>query len=295
MPIAIAKTALGTDANLVNSYPLNGNVNDAKGAANGTQTGVVFNTTASPFNDGSKGADLTANAGAGTGAASAFINALFFAPGASDFTYIAWVKFVTVANGMSVLHNEANGATGRPDIDLGIDGAGNFTAIAQATSALLVSLTSSGITVTAGVWYLLALVRSGNNWNIYVNGVSVASGSSAGTTIASSNGAIGFRYNTTFLGTQLPVNGYMADAAMFSRALTTTEMLNLVNSNTVSNTLFGPTFTVLNASSLFKSLAVAIFNAATFTVLQATPNATAALWNATAKAVGNWTGTNKTP
>jgi hypothetical protein len=243
--VSIASTALGSDVNLVNYYRLNGNGTDEKAAANGTVTGSpAYSTSYCPIS-GAQGVFLNNTTGAVS--ATQYVSAAFYAPGVNSFTYYALVNFQVLSssgNFEAVIHNETNGATGHPHIYFGYDGSGNFQAQFSDSGGAGFNLTSSGVTVSANRWYQMAVTRSGNNFNLYIDGVSVASNTTAITLIASSNGQIGRRLNTTYAN-QTPLNGYVCDVAMFNRALTTTELSSILLTPQ-SPTLLEPQYLLAN-------------------------------------------------
>lgn len=275
--VSIFNDTLISDASLVNYYRLNGNAVDAKGAANGVGTAMAYSTLASPFLDGSQGGVFTANTPGGSGATS-YITAAYYSPGTHDFTYYCWVNFSGLTGTQSPLHNEANGATGRPSLTIDFDGT-NFSTTDNTVGGTATA-TTSGFTPVVGTWYQLAITRTGGTLTLYINGVSKATVADSLTSISSSNGSIGARQNTTY-GILNAFYGYMADVAMFNRVLTTTELLRLYNSATVPVSIFGSVTGVFSVSLAVQKL-VSIFGSVTG-VFTATAVAAAPLWKTVAK------------
>ena len=105
-----------------------------------------------------------------------------FSFGTSPFTIECWVKFASVS-GLQFLCSGG--------------GAGNDIRITNGTTLLIrgqsATVISATITApTAGIWTHMALVRDGSNWTFYVDGNSVASGTSTS--------AFGVSNNTFFIG-----------------------------------------------------------------------------------------------
>ncbi len=228
MARSLFNSPLISDANLINYYRLNGDATDYKGAANGTAKGLpTYSTGYSPFNDGSKGIWFNNTANAAT--AIMYVTAPFYSPGASDFTYMCWcLPTAPATGGEECIHNETNGATGHPHIYMGLIGAANAVTYQD-------SMTDSGGGsvdpvighITEGefaTWKFLVRTRSGGLSKNYINGQLVSSISNTLTLIASSNGQIGRRSNTSYPNACYPFPGYMADVAMFSRGLTVQEI-----------------------------------------------------------------------
>lgn len=246
MALSIYNSSLITDANLVNYYRLNGDALDYKAAANGTATGSpTYSDSFSPFLDGSKGIFFN-NVFDNTTAAQ-YITASFLAPGAANFTYYYWSYYISNPAGTThrPVCNEENGATGRPRVSFTC---GTNISGEAGTSASTVSVASADATLV-GVWYQVAYTRSGDTQTLYVNGVSKGTTSLSGTYSSIANGNIGRRFNSSYSTAQQPFRGYMADVAMFSRALSATELLNLytgtfnstlVNKNNLRPHVFSP-------------------------------------------------------
>lgn len=235
-PTPIADTALAVDAALENYYRLDGDATDETGAANGTETGMAYSTSASPFGGGIQGGDFSANTAGGSSPTS-YIEASFYSPGANDFTYTFWVQFSTLGATQAPVYNEANGATGRPHIEFSFDGTNLSISVADTSSP--VSITTSGVVFNTTDWYHVAYTRTGGTGTLYVNAVNEGTVGDTKTTISASNGQIGRRLNTTY-SPKHAFDGYVADVAMFSRALTAPEIDELVNgaSSATGNAMF---------------------------------------------------------
>jgi len=96
------------------------------------------------------------------------------------------------------------------------------------------TVSSTGITLNTSTWYQVAYTKTGGTGTLYVNGVSNNTVSDSITTISSSNGQLGRRWNSTYSGAQVAFDGYIGEAAMFDRALTSTEIASLWNGNSIN-------------------------------------------------------------
>jgi rhamnogalacturonan endolyase len=145
--------------------------------------------------------------------------------GVSNFTIAAWVKADSLSNWMRIF----DFGTGTTDYMF-------LTADAGTTNALRFAITASGgggeqqlngPALSAGTWYYLAVVLSGNTGTLYVNGAAVATNSSMtlhpsslGSTTLNYLGKSQFSGDPTFKGT-------IDDFRIYSRALSAAEILAL--------------------------------------------------------------------
>ncbi len=81
----------------------------------------------------------------------------------------------------------------------------NFLCASSTSASLMVygSTAVSGITLTANTWQHIAIVRSGNTWKVYVNGVSAGSGTNSNTIDCTVSGIGGSVSGTNYF------NGYV--------------------------------------------------------------------------------------
>lgn len=87
-----------------------------------------------------------------------------------DFTIDCWIRINSLAALVTVF-SQTTDATNSVVLNISTLGVITFTITATVP---VVTMASASSTVTTATWYHLAVVRSGNNWNIYVNGTSVA-------------------------------------------------------------------------------------------------------------------------
>jgi hypothetical protein len=79
--------------------------------------------------------------------------------------------------------------------------------------------TTSGASITTGAWFYFAITRSSGNVNVYVNGVSRASGSGNTNNLTGTYISVGGYYNTSYL-----FDGYLQDFRItkgYARTITT--------------------------------------------------------------------------
>ena len=98
---------------------------------------------------------------------------------AGDFTWETWV-YDTVATAYGTLMGWRNGSSGWSGFIIQrSNGTNNLVVTINSSGGL--TLTQTSDTYTGNVWNHVALVRSGSNVNLYVNGVSAGSGTYSGT------------------------------------------------------------------------------------------------------------------
>ena len=104
-----------------------------------------------------------------------------FTVGSGDFTADAWVWIAGGAGTQRFLCGQSNSAGSLISYYIGLANTNVFFANAFASdgSTALIGLTGVN-TYTATGWHHVALVRSGNNFNLYIDGTSEASGTASG-------------------------------------------------------------------------------------------------------------------
>ena len=178
-----------------NTNPLNTDGNPA--------TGTGINSLYSmEFNGSSDYIDLGAN---------------FYQVGSGDISISVWIKPQSQSGNNDII---AIGANAGSRIRLQRRG-NNFGAYINNSAGSGSDLTGS-TTITNGVWYHLALIKSGTTFTLYVNTTSEASGTFTGT-FDSQEGIIG----AYFGGSSNNINGQIDEVAVFNRALNTTEIAAL--------------------------------------------------------------------
>ena len=223
--LELFNTPLYSDASLVSYYRLE-NVNDTKGFKNLINTGsVAFNTA--KFNNG---ADCSTVGGR-------YLEASSFALGSGNFSLVCWFKCNTATpstSGGAIMYNQNASSITKILIDyLTVSGVKTLTfnkirqAISNDNIAYAIDLGTSS-------FYHLAFTYNGTNLVAYVNGVSVGSTAS---TSGNGTGSItdGFRIGN-YVDFDVPGMGITDDAAVFSRALTASEVSSLYTGNFTNST-----------------------------------------------------------
>jgi hypothetical protein len=93
--------------------------------------------------------------------------------GTGSFTIDFWIKFSILPTDQTAIWEQYVDATHYIKLYL------HYTAgwvIVVYDGSQTVNIQQGAVTTSAGTWYHIALVRNGNDWNIYQNGTSVASG-----------------------------------------------------------------------------------------------------------------------
>ena len=203
------------------------NVADSSG--NGHTFGAGNNSTGSgtavPWVTGITG---SAAAWAGTYYGASQVSGAFLA-GATAKSMNTWFKTTSTVN-QSML---SIGAAGANKFELGIEAAG-------------IGLTAGGVNYTTpittanyanGNWHMATVTYDGSNVAVYVDGVAKATGTA---TLATANTSYILSGLSVDGGNTLAFKGTMDESAMWSRALTASEVSALYNSG-ASQVLYGPT------------------------------------------------------
>jgi len=204
-------TPLYTDANLVSYYRLEGNGSDQKSAHNGTPSNVTFGTSYGKFGQG----------GSFNGSNSSIALANSMGLSNTALTLTGWVKpnsFGSPTYGRLI---SLGNSTDNLIIDMNTGG--NIQANYYKGSNIM-TINTSGY--STGQWYFVAYVQNGNNQYLYVNGTLVGSSwTTLPTASPWTSNYIGWDGGGAYL------NGSVDDAAIFSRALTATEVSELYTGN----------------------------------------------------------------
>lgn len=90
---------------------------------------------------------------------------------AGDFTIEAWIRSSSLSSNRIIVSHSTDGNNGWR---LGVGATGDIFFNHIVAGVITISVNSATGLISTGTWYHLALVRSGNEWVIYLNGVSVA-------------------------------------------------------------------------------------------------------------------------
>ncbi len=165
------------------------------------------------------------NSDGGLVAASSYIRAELPNPDGGDFTLAAWVNCQNLGTELqTIVHREESGATGRPSWSLNLTNASVGFACVQAGSEQAVG---APISLTSNKWHHLVATRQGGEYRIYVNGIQAGANTYASPSVCSptSPGYIGRRLNTTYVGTEYPLNGALDEIVILKRSLTPEEIM----------------------------------------------------------------------
>jgi len=219
----LSNTSLSGDANLTTYYPLDGNSNDLAGTAlNGTDTSITYGASFGKYVQGASFNGTSSKILLGTEPAD-----LRFT---GDFSIRAIIK--KQADGvlmviMSNAYNQEAGGGNRNGWSFRINSS-NKLEVRLGLDTTSPTITSTNAVVTAdGEFHDVCVVRSGNNWKFYIDGVLDSTKSQSGTIRYASStpqAHIGAEYVTSV---KYFFNGYVDDVATFNRALTDAEVLEL--------------------------------------------------------------------
>lgn len=208
--------SLKNDANLVAYWRMEGNSNDSKGSANGTDTNITYSAANGKYGQG-----------AGFGGSSRINFAAKIIPlGAKSISF--WFKSSNASTYQVLIQN------GRFDVD-GEYGSTLVTYITTGKmyfiirkSSIILSLPTS-INVCDGVLRHFVITWNGtttaNAAKLYIDGVlnAQATASDTESTASTNNMIMGVSANNS----SYPLTGSLDDISIFSRALTTAEVLTL--------------------------------------------------------------------
>ena len=158
------------------------------------------------------------------------LGANFYQVGSGDVSISVWIKPQSQSGNNDII---AIGANTGSRIRLQRRG-NNFGAYINNSAGSGSALTGS-TTITNGVWYHLALIKSGTTFTLYVNTTSEASGTFTGT-FDSQEGIIG----AYFGGGSNNINGQIDEVAIWDTAL---------NAGQIFNDLYQPTSTATNKTA----------------------------------------------
>jgi hypothetical protein len=216
------KTTIFDSANLIAYYRLEGNSNDAKNTYNGSDTDISYGTLYGKFNQGAIFNGTSSNivipdsalvSGSSDRTVSFWVKIPTIQPqvgeryafvgwGAASDTNACWIRYSYVSDGVYNIEYGTYGSSG--------DNPQTYT-------------------LEIGGWYFITVTLLSSSSQIYVNASPLGSPyahTSPNTTAA--NGRIGCIYtgsNVRF------ANCYLDDVAIFSRALSSTEISNIYNGN----------------------------------------------------------------
>jgi len=208
---AIINTKLFRDASFLAYYRFEGNSNDSKGSANGSDTDVTYSALSSHY--------LQSAAYNGSSSRTSITGSTL-----TDFTICAWFRLNGTSGSSQVLENFSN-ATDNGNADIYIETSSNAIRASLWNGTAGTNITST-VSVNDGKWHHVASTRVSTTLNLYLDGKLVATDGAAITV------TIGSRWE---LGRNLPNNNSYAnisidDLGVFSRGLTQSEIALLAGS-----------------------------------------------------------------
>ena len=201
----LASTSLFSDANLVSYYKFEGNSNDNKGADNGTDTSIDYGNDYGKFGQG-----IRLNA---TTDKVAFTD---WSLGTADWTISFWLNEQTAQTANTYFVSGTNGSNGWGFYV----GSGATTKIRiNHNNGATDNFFDSNSTLSIGTWTHITYTKSSDTVSLYVNGVFDKS-----QTGYSARNFGGSTYNNIGNGLNNAAAAFFDDLAVFTRALTATEV-----------------------------------------------------------------------
>jgi hypothetical protein len=216
--VELYNTPLYSDANLVAYWRFEGNSNDSKGSNDGTDSSISYNAAYGKFGQGAyfsgSGYITLANTN--------------FKP-TGDFTFVTWFYTGATGTGMTFFQSYYDGAAEPQGWTIETESNDKVKMVQGDGSSFINE--NGGADIIDSNWHHMACVyiNSESKTYVYIDGGSSWTTSAKDTTFnGSSNVSFGHRSNTGG-DDGFKFNGYMDDAAFFSRALTSTEIDKLYN------------------------------------------------------------------
>lgn len=216
--------SLRNSANLTSYWRLEGNSTAEVGAYNGTDTAITYSAANGKFGQG---------AGFNGSTSRIVISKSAVPTGAKSFT--AWIKPSSIASNAFLL-TDGDGTNASVCFLLDSDGKMRLS-----WDSLVTTLSTSTGIITTGNWYHVAFTATGTSGVIYLNGVSVASGSIGTEAAQQPTFRFSGRYTSAGSGDAIQYTGAMDDLAIFNRVLTAAEVANLYAEESGSPIFFGNT------------------------------------------------------
>lgn len=217
--MALKDTTFYTDAYLVAYYQMEGNSNDSSTQGNnGVDTSMAYSTASGKYGQGANFGSYTSKITVNDS------NSISFT---GPFTLVSWVFFLMNNNNQSLLEKYGTSGAGGTTPDgffwRGINGGKIIGGVVSTSTGVY---GTSNTALGTGVWTHVGMTYDGTNLNYYYNGNSDGSKACSTNPVNGTNnlriGAIGDAGNANYY-------GYMDDTAMFSRALSPTEINQLYN------------------------------------------------------------------
>ncbi len=218
--IELENTPLRNDANLVWYGRFENNVNDSKGSNHLTAVNTPTYETGK-FNNAIKFAKASNQY--------AWKSSYVPLSGTGNFSISLWVKFTSFATGDHSMVCSGAGSSNATPIFFQNDSIAVskvFFELGSATGRVI-----NGTTLSTGVWYHFVVVYNGSTIKIYLNGSEDGSVNYSSANLEAGSFVVG---ENVWDKSSAPFDGVIDDLAIFSRALTATEISNLYNGTFVT-------------------------------------------------------------
>ncbi len=140
-----------------------------------------------------------------------------------DLSIVGWINLNATNANQAIISNDSNSSSAGINLYVHSSNQLRFGGGSAGTQ-----VTGSTGKFTTGTWYHVAVVKSGTNCSLYVDGVQDGSTQTDwGTIDGQAQATIGAQYSGSAYGDDF--NGKIDDLAIYKRALTTTEISDLVN------------------------------------------------------------------
>ena len=228
----LSETKFINDANLVSYWKLDGNSNDSKGSNNGTDTSITYNASYSPYTNFGQGALFNGFSSKITTANTTSVTGL------SGITISGWIYPTSLATTDKIYLSSGLSTEDAPwYCRISTNGKLNFFVDKDASNYSYFSTTATPIVINN--WYHVVMTWTGaTSMAIYVNGQSLAGGYANGGTGATTMKSLNSPIHTGSLqGTSFWYAGNQDDTAIFSRALSASEVNELYQGMTLGEYL----------------------------------------------------------
>lgn len=171
-----------------------------------------------------------------------------------SFSINAWIKLDTSATQDIISNVVTDSNTYGPLYKISTDSSSVIKAQTWASSGSFLDI-SSGVTASTGTWYMVTFVKAADDdWRLYVNAGTPATSSSSrtlsvtgkdGFRIGAGEGTVGSRVPSSFF------DGMVDECAVWTRALTGTEITELYNSGNGSQYPFSQAITMITETGSY--------------------------------------------
>lgn len=220
--VSIRNSTLFADANLVSLWELDGNSNDSKGSNNGTDTSVTYNAGNGKFVQGAGYASASTSR--------TVINDAASLKQTGNFTLMGWVKTTTTVSSQQHFFQSFSANTNLAGVLMGYTSTGKIFALSGRNTGTVINTDYKELDSATGFddsnWHYFAATWDGSTFSLYLDGAApiTSAWANAPGYAATNYVRIGCGNDT---GSNFNYfNGAIDDVALFSRALSSTEISN---------------------------------------------------------------------